>query len=504
MKGFSISAVPLDCAALSSAMQNNAAGAFVSFEGRVRDNNEGLSVTALEYEVFHDLALSEGQKVLDEAMARFGLMDASAVHREGALAIGDCAVWIGVTARHRGEAFAACRYVIDEIKHRLPVWKKEHYVGRNPQWVDCQHHDPSQATASQVVTREEYYARQTRLPEIGAQGQRHLDTSRVLIVGVGGLGSSAALALAGAGVGTIGLADHDVLSASNLHRQIVYTAADIGKPKAGLAAARLKALNPLIDVHVHAEKVTAGNVGILFGQYDIVLDCTDNFTAKYLLNDAAVLYGKPVVQASIYRFEGQILTIDPANGAGCLRCLFPEPPAPGTIGDCATAGVLGTVPMLFGALQANESIKYILGLEPATCLTTFDLLSMESQNLHRRRREDCPVCGLNPTRLEPEKDLELFIEAADAQDDLRHRFLFIDVREGWEIETAPLPDSMHMPTSAFDISTLNAPKDRPLLVICAHGVRSRAAARALRESGWRNAYSLAGGIGALPGGRPTT
>ena len=314
----------------------------------MRDHNDGHAVTALEYEVFRELAVAEGQAVIDDAMKRFGILDAAAVHREGRLEVGGCAVWVGVTASHRAEAFAACRYIIDEIKHRLPVWKKEHYIGLDPQWVNCQHHHHANGPHDQdnhktrpSITARDYYARQTRLPEIGVTGQEKLAAAKILVAGVGGLGSAAAVALAGAGVGTVGLADNDALDASNLHRQLIYSAGDIGRKKAGLAAARLRALNPLVDVQVHQYRVTADNVAALFGDYDIVLDCTDNFPSKYLMNDAAILCGRPVVQASIYRFEGQLMTVDGADDAGCLRCLFPRPPAAGMIGDCADTGVLG-------------------------------------------------------------------------------------------------------------------------------------------------------------------
>ena len=502
MDGFLVSADKLDRTALAAAMQDDSAGAFVCFEGWVRDNNEGHAVTALEYEVFRDLAVTEGGKIIGEAIGTFGLTDARAVHREGPLEIGDCAIWIGVTARHRGAAFDACRYIIDEIKHRLPVWKKEHYEGLDPQWVNCQHHHHHAPQPD--IAAEEYYARQMRLPEIGAQGQARLRDARVLIVGVGGLGSAATVALAGAGIGTIGLADHDTLAVSNLHRQMIYDAADAGKPKAGLAAARLRALNPLIALEVHAEKVTADNVRDLFAPYDLVLDCTDNFTAKYLLNDAAILYGRPVIQASIYRFEGQLLTIDPSKDDGCLRCLFPEPPAPGMVGDCAEVGVLGTVPMLFGTLQANEAIKHLLGLETSADLTTFDLLSLTSQRIARRRRADCALCGAHPSITGPSPAIDVVVRPQDTLADLRDRYVFVDVREDWEVAARPVEDALHMPMSAFDTACLRDAGDKPLLLICAKGVRSLAAAEYLRREGWGRAYNLAGGMDSLPSGRTGT
>ena len=499
---FAIAAAMIDCAGLQEAMRDDSAGALVTFAGWVRNSNEGHDVTALEYEAFAELASIEGEKILAEAVERFALVDARAVHRTGHLAIGDCAVWIGVTARHRGEAFAACRYVIDEIKHRLPIWKKEYYTGQEPQWVNCQHAHGHAAPAA--ITEDEFYARQTILPQIGAAGQAKLGAARVLIVGVGGLGTAAAAALAGAGIGTIGLAEPDVLSASNLHRQTLYNAADIGKPKADLAAARLRALNPLIRIETHPTRVTGANAGNLFAAYDLVLDCTDNFTAKYALNAAAVAQGKLLVQASIYQFEGQLLTIDPNGDGGCLRCLFPAPPPPGLVGDCAEAGVLGTVPAVFGALQANEAIKIILGLGAVSGdMLLFDLLSLQSQRLARTRRADCESCGAQRKERNAmpadETEIDYIVQAGDTDDGLRRRFAFIDVRESVELAALPVPGALHMPTSAFDLSILTAPKDAPLLLICAKGARSRNAAEYLRGQGWALAYNLVGGVGALPG-----
>lgn len=491
MTRFAVDTHKLDCTALARAMAAPQVGAFVSFEGWVRNNNEGHQVDALEYEVFHAMAQAEGEKILAEAFERYGLVDARAVHREGLLYIGDCAVWIGVTARHRGEAFDACRYIIDTIKHRLPVWKKEHYRDLPAQWVNCQHH-----SHAAPLTGTEIYARQMRLAEVGEAGQARLGAAHVIVVGAGGLGCAALSALAAAGVGTLGIVEHDVVQASNLHRQMLYTADDIGKPKAQRAAVRLAALNPLIRVNIHPEKLTGSNVDALLGSYDIVLDCTDNFPTKYLLSDAAMRLRKPVIQASIYRFEGQLLVIDPADDHGCLRCLFREPPAPGMVGDCAEVGVLGTVPATFGTLQANEAIKLILGLPVMRDLLLFDLLSLDKQTIKRRRRADCRC---NHPELENEMpEIDYVVQTDDRMAALRSRFRLIDVREGWEVEALPVAGALHMPTSAFDLSVLDAPKDQPLLVICAKGVRSTAVTEYLRAQGWTQCYNLAGGVASLP------
>ena len=220
---FNISDQIIDIAELTSALSDRTAGALSTFEGRVRDHNDGRSVTGLDYEVFAPLALSEGARILDEAVERFGIHAAHAVHRHGTLTIGDCAVWVGVTAAHRDDAFRACRYIIDALKHRLPIWKKEHYADGTAEWVNCQHaaapdHTHHRHEQPPALAEADFYARQIRLPEIGAAGQAKLKAARVLIVGAGGLGSPAGLMLAAAGVGTIGIAEFDSLEASNLHR----------------------------------------------------------------------------------------------------------------------------------------------------------------------------------------------------------------------------------------------------------------------------------------------
>jgi adenylyltransferase/sulfurtransferase len=372
-----------------------AANAYVSFEGWVRDHNEGKSVVSLDYEAFETLANSEGMRILGEAIAKFGLCDAACLHRIGALAIGEMAVWVGVTAAHRGEAFAACRYVIDEIKIRLPVWKREVYADGSVEWVNCQAcaaHGHGHAGDEAAI-----YERQRRLPEVGVAGQARLKQARILVVGAGGLGTAAAQAVAGAGIGHLALCDFDHLEASNLNRQFLYAHADIGKPKAQLAAERLRASNPFIHVEPLQQQVTADNARFLVADYDLVLDCTDNFRARFDLNDACVALGKPLVAASVHRFEGQMLVVQPGHAAGCLRCLWPEQPCLSCGGgsSCADVGIVGAVPAMMGAMQALEAIKLVLGLasEAATHLIVWDGLTQQTTRLRRHRDPACTVCG---------------------------------------------------------------------------------------------------------------
>jgi adenylyltransferase/sulfurtransferase len=512
---FEISAAPLDIPALAASLADRSAGGYASFEGWVRDHNEGQQVEALDYEVFETLALTEGDAILAEAREKFGVVGIRAVHRQGSLALGDCAVWVGVVAAHRDEAFRACRYVIDEVKHRLPIWKKEHYVDGSAEWVNCRHaghahadHEtpppnlPHQGGGTRF-DEAQFYARQLRLPEIGAEGQAKLKAAKVLIVGAGGLGSPAALMLAAAGVGRIGIVEFDRLEPSNLHRQILYEAADVGRPKAELAAERLRALNPFVAVEIHPARATAANLPELFAAYDIVLDCTDNFTTKYLLADAAILFGKPVVQASIHRFEGQLLTIDPASDGGCLRCLWPAPPPEGMVGNCAEVGVLGVVPGLFGAMQAAEALKRILGLPGGLDrhLLIMDALSFESRRIARRKDADCPLCGAHPTihaLTEPVRD-NLEIHPADIAPGALAAYRIVDLREDDERAELPLPASEHAPFSAFDPAHPPFGHDRPVLLVCARGGRSKATAEQLRAQGWRDVFSLIGGAASLLG-----
>src|SRR6185312_5828829 len=294
MNTFRFSHEPLDPAALAQSLHDPACGGYASFEGWVRNHNEGLAVNRLEYEAFEPLAMKEAERIMAEAVQRFGIEHAACVHRVGDLAIGDLAVWVGASARHRHEAFLACRYIIDEVKHRVPIWKKEHYVTGDSGWVNCercaapsehavaarggehqhghapqsgehnpphQHHTHDHAhdhreahgqPAPKVVPD---YSRQIALKEVGAAGQAKLRAARVLVVGCGGLGVPVMQYLAGAGVGRIGLVDGDRLEASNLHRQTLYALADVGESKAILAAERIRALNPDVDARAHTVRL---------------------------------------------------------------------------------------------------------------------------------------------------------------------------------------------------------------------------------------------------------
>jgi molybdopterin/thiamine biosynthesis adenylyltransferase/molybdopterin synthase catalytic subunit/rhodanese-related sulfurtransferase len=550
MAAFRFSRTAIDVTSLRAELADPACGGYTSFEGLVRDHNEGMSVRHLEYEAFEPLAVKEGERIVAEAVERFGIERAACVHRIGDLAIAEMAVWVGVSARHRDEAFRACRYIIDEVKHRVPIWKKEHYENGDSGWVNCERcaapaaadtgilpsgayaraheHDhahqhgqdhahehghahkqgpPAQeqnglGSAPREVAPIPDYSRQMALKEVGARGQGKLRASRVLVVGCGGLGVPVISYLAGAGVGRLGLVDGDRLEASNLHRQTMYALADVGKLKAELAAARVRALNPDVDVHVHALRLDAGKAPDIVGQYDLVIDCTDNFSTKFLLNDVCVRKRLPVVFSSVYQYEGQIQVVRPDRDGACLRCVWPEATRDGIVGNCAEAGVLGPVPGTFGSLQAFEALKLLLDLpgQLGEELLVLDLLTMSISRVRARRAAACPDHARNaPTQPQTADGAPLELDFESLDDALAAGFEIVDIREPHEIAEIPTPTrrARHIAmaqllhgTPAFE------PSGRSLLV-CASGRRSLAATQELRSRGLSSVYSLRGGLAKL-------
>jgi len=564
MMRFDLTAAPADLAKLREELQHPGSGGFCAFEGWVRNNNEGREVSGLEYEAYTELAIAEGERILAEAAERYGVLAASAVHRVGDLKIGDLAVWIGASAPHRDEAFRACRYIIDEIKHRLPIWKKEHYLEGDTAWVACshterahemeaphvhghhhghahahehhhghahahEHHhatehstagtpanagvqrfdadakslDPSLRRSDEQKPFTPDYSRQTRLRDVGESGQAKLAASRVLVIGAGGLGVPVISYLAGAGVGTLGIVDHDVLDASNLHRQVMYDARDVGQRKVDLAARRVAALNPAVQVQTYAELLTADTVVDVFAQYDLVVECTDDLASRYLASDAAVLTGTPLILASVYQYEGQLQVVTGVPGEPCLRCLWPEPPASGLAGTCVESGVLGPVPGVLGTMQAMEALKLLLGLpQPADhALQLVNLLDGTSQRLPVDAASGCALHGgcvavarRALERAQAEGDIERHFHQLDEA--IAAGFAVVDVREPDEIDAAPLHvTSLRIPSGEIAACSLSG-IDSHVLLVCASGRRSALAARTLRQRGV-DAWSLAGGVVAL-------
>jgi molybdopterin/thiamine biosynthesis adenylyltransferase/rhodanese-related sulfurtransferase len=349
------------------------------------------------------------------------------------------------------------------------------------------------------------YARHLALPEIGIEGQQKLAASSVLIIGAGGLGSPAGLYLAAAGVGRIGLLDHDRIEISNLQRQVMFDTRQIGQGKAETARARLSALNPDVEVIAHAEKLVASNAERLFSPYDLIIDGTDRLATRYLINDACVLLGKPLVSAAIHRFEGQAMTCLPGRSP-CYRCLYPESPED-LIPSCATAGVLGVLPGVMGALQATEAIKLLVGIgEPlAGRLLTYDALNLTFGEFRFERRRDCAVCGEHPTITSlahhEEKPLSRIAEWTPRQlaEELKkeggeERLMLVDVREPWEWAEGRLPGSVHMPLATLPQRMAEIPSDVTPVFICAVGGRSMAACRLFTAARAQDAVNLAGGV----------
>jgi sulfur-carrier protein adenylyltransferase/sulfurtransferase len=503
---FRFSSSPLDPAELQRGLRDHSCGGFAAFEGWVRNHNEGHAVTRLEYEAFEELAEKEGARIVQAAMAKFGVTRATCVHRIGSLAIGDVAVWVGVSAAHRDEAFRACRFIIDEVKHRVPIWKKEHYVNGDSGWVNCErcaapaahaheHDHPHHAHAHSIPVPD--YSRQVALREVGAAGQARLRAASVLVVGAGGLGVPVLQYLAGAGIGRLAIVDGDRLEASNLHRQTWYALADCGRDKATLAAGRVRALNPEVRVEAHVLRLDAANAGRVVQGFDLVLDCSDNFSTKFLLNDLALRTGKPVLFASVYQYEGQLQLVAGDAGSPCLRCVWPEATRDGLVGNCAEAGVLGPVPGVFGSLQALEALKYLLGLPglAANEMLIFDLVTLSTQRLRAKRAPGC-AAHAGSSAASPAPD-SLEVQFASLADAAAAGYALVDVRDPQERIAEPMPGSLHLPMSKLLAQAPGLEVGGRYLLVCATGRRSGAAADLLRSQGLRECRSLRGGLKGL-------
>jgi molybdopterin/thiamine biosynthesis adenylyltransferase/rhodanese-related sulfurtransferase/molybdopterin converting factor small subunit len=378
------------------------------------------------------------------------------------------------------------------------------------------------------------YSRHLILPEVGLEGQRKLKAARVLCVGAGGLGSPVALYLAAAGVGTIGIVDYDVVDLSNLQRQILHTTADIGKPKLDSAKAKLNAMNPEVKVETYNEPLSSKNALEIFKGYDVVLDGTDNFPTRYLVNDACVLLGIPNAYGSIFRFEGQASVFGAKDGP-CYRCLYPEPPPPGLVPSCAEGGVLGVLPGIIGMIQATEAVKIILGIgEPLIGrFVIYDALKMRFRELKLRKDPDCPVCGTNPT-VTALIDYEQFcgmpaVESSEspaevpapgaasassarassigaggvpeitakelkAWMDENPRLQLLDVREPFEVQISRIDGATLIPLGELPKRYTELDPTRDLVVHCKVGGRSGKAVSFLKEHGFPQAINLKGGI----------
>jgi adenylyltransferase/sulfurtransferase len=375
---------------------------------------------------------------------------------------------------------------------------------------------PTDALQQQEVklSKEEVqrYSRHLIMPEVGLEGQLKLKRARVLTIGTGGLGAPLGLYLAAAGVGHLGLVDFDVVDSSNLQRQVTFTTADVGKPKSEAAKARLSALNPAIEIVSYETRLTSDNALELFRDYDIIVDGTDNFPTRFLVNDACVLLGKPNVYGSIFRFEGQA-TVFGYPGGPCYRCLYPEPPPPGLVPSCAEGGVLGVLPGIVGSIQAMETIKLILGAgEPLVGrLLLFDALAMRFRELKLKRNPDCPMCGDHRT-ITKLIDYEEFcgirgeeapamtdgipeITATElkARQDRGEKVFILDVREPHEYQICNLNGKL-IPLGELPRRVNELDSSVEMVVHCRSGKRSADAIHFLQTAGFKKLWNLKGGV----------
>ena len=375
--------------------------------------------------------------------------------------------------------------------------------------------DPAAGLDVEEVRR---YSRHLIIPDVGMAGQKRLKQAKVLCVGAGGLGSPALMYLAAAGVGNLGIIEFDVVDESNLQRQIIHGTKDVGRPKSESARDRVLEINPLINVTVHDERLDNSNVMEIFGQYDLIVDGTDNFATRYMVNDACVLLGKPYVWGSIYRFDGQASVFWAEHGP-CYRCLYPDPPPPGMVPSCAEGGVLGVLCASIGSIQVTEAIKLITGIgEPLLgSLMVYDALEMTYRKLRIRKDPNCAVCGEHPTvtelidyewfcgtisdaAAEAAKESTISVtqlkEMLDARERGEDDFVLIDVREPNEYEIVSIPGAILIPKGEFlDGSALSKlPTDKRVILHCKVGGRSAEALAVVKGAGFADATHVGGGV----------
>ncbi len=363
------------------------------------------------------------------------------------------------------------------------------------------------------------YSRHVLLEEIGVSGQETLKNARALVIGAGGLGSPVAMYLSAAGVGALGIADFDTVELHNLQRQLLHGTDDVGAAKTQSARERIQSINPHVSVTLHESGITPDNAVNLFSDYDIIVDGSDNFSTRYLNNDAAYFARKPLVYGSIFKFEGQVSLFNATDDAPCYRCLFPEPPPAGSVPNCGEAGVLGALCGIIGSMQALETIKALLGIGDslAGSLLVLDTLSMRTRNLKIKKDPKCPICGANPTitsissdRYQDTCDVDAETPPAMADTDYpievdvreAKQYLdsgnarLVDVREPYELDICRVDPSTPIPMNSIPNHLDAIPKSGPLLVMCHHGSRSMHVTQYLRQNGFDNAINVAGGIDA--------
>ena len=364
--------------------------------------------------------------------------------------------------------------------------------------------NPGPALSGEQARR---YSRQIVIPQIQASGQERIRNAKVLCIGAGGLGSPALMYLAAAGVGTIGVVDFDTVDETNLHRQILYGQSDIGKKKVDVARTKIQESNPLVTVNIYPLRIDTTNVLEIMSNYDIIIDATDNFATRYLINDAAVLLNKAYVWGSVNRFDGQAAIFWSSLGP-CYRCLHPTPPAPGTVQNCAEAGVLGVLCASIASMQVNEVIKAITGIGELQIgkLMIYEALEAEYSKIDIHKNPQCVICSVNPTQINLLENYESFCgvvaEAEISAKELKNKFasnddfLLVDVREPEEFADSRIPGSVLIPVAGFvDASAFKLlPRDKEIILHCRSGIRSATCLALIQKAGFTNSRHLEGGI----------
>ncbi len=360
------------------------------------------------------------------------------------------------------------------------------------------------------------YSRHLIMPEVTLDGQKKLKAAKVLCIGTGGLGSPIALYLAAAGIGTLGLVDFDVVDYSNLQRQIIHGTSDIGRRKTRSAKARIKEINPNVDVVLHEALFRSENAAEIAEPYDVIIDGTDNFQTRYLSNDIAVLQKKPNIYGSIFRFDGQVSVFAPHLGAPCYRCMIPEPPPPGEVPTCAEGGVLGVLPGVIGVIQAIEAVKLIMGIGQPLLgrLLHFDALTMKFREFKLRRDPKCPLCGDHPTLTglidydefcgvskpdaagvgEVRRTPSITVQELKRRMDAAEPFVLLDVRESYETKINGLPGAQPIPLSDLPARMAELDSADEIIVLCRNGQRSATAVGLLQDAGFGRIQNVAGGL----------
>ena len=456
---------PIDSSKFKAKVEHHQAGGYVSFEGWVRNHNQGHQVSSLEYEIYPELARKEGEKVIKEALEKFNIKAATCIHRYGHLKIGEVSIYIGASATHRDDAFKACRYIIDEVKERLPIWKKEHYVNKETKWVFCRDH------SHHVHFHEsDYYQKQSKLVD-----QSKLKAAKVAVIGAGGLSSPLLLALSSAGIGHLHIIDHDKIEISNIHRQPLFTPGEIGDSKAEVAKSKCSSLNPYIKISSSRVYLDSSNIEDLLYEFDYIVDCSDNLSTKFLLHDYCFQTRKFFIGASIHKYEGQIRSFDPNQNYGCLRCLTDSLPQDEYIGNCNDYGVLGASVQSLGSLQAHELIHFIQNGKNNSLSHTlwFDFKALEQSKIKNFRKENCTSCRGELSLISQPYEINI-----NELKNIDHEL--IDIRDKEDIF---LNDFLDL--------------DKKVIVYCHKGNRSKKVVKELWRKGHKNFYSLRGGACSL-------